>query len=410
MRTGLDLRHVTFVLTSQCNLRCRYCYQNAKKPGRLSPEAFQAALQVCLQSGNRAVEVLFMGGEPLLEFPLIRRAVEFLEDRCPEDMKIRFIVSTNGTLLTDKIVDFLEDHSFATQLSFDGVSTAQDLRGPATFTVLDRWLDRLQEDHPVFFRQNVQVNLTVVPETVAQLPVSIDYLVKKRTSKISIQPSITSDSRWRAEAIDELDAVFGVIFNRCKYFWEETRQIPLLLFQETTTVPPSHGEEWPMCGILAGDLLTVDVDGQVYRCPRFVGSCQEFRSPLQLAGQEAVRVGAIHAPDFLERLVSFPEAARRTGLFNRKEEKYSSYGRCRDCRYLEQCLICPAATMNRLDNNDPNRVSDFCCAFNRVTLKYREQFPKQPSLRDRVRGTPELVAEMKRWQALAEAARAARTT
>ena len=410
MRLDPLVQFIAFILTAACNLKCRYCYQNRHSPGRLSLDELETALSWGIHSAAGKLEILFLGGEPLLEFPLIRQAVEYVEAHQPPDKQVVFRISTNGTLLTDEILKFLERHSFEIQLSFDGLAAAQDLRAPGTFPILDGWLDRWRKDYPDFLRQHLTVSILVVPQNLAYLPDSIRYLVSKGVGNISVAPGITCDSDWRIGSIEELDAVLGQVCEFSLRHRERAGEIPVLLFRDTREDPSDQPQELPMCGILNGHILTVDVDSQAYGCAAFAGSCQEFTTPLQKAAHEAVRIGSIHDPDFEERLAAFQEKARRTGLFDRKEDKYSAYGRCRECEFIDQCTICPASTIHRPGNEDPNRVSDFCCAFNRVALKYRTRFPKQPSLRELIQGTPEMKMEMKRWQALAEAARAARAT
>jgi len=163
------LRYINLVLTAECNLRCGYCYQNAKKPLRMPWETLRAALDLALGSAGFEVGVYFLGGEPLLEFPAIRRAVEYLEKNRPRGRRFSYGISTNGTLWTDEICAFLIDNRFETQISFDGVPDAQKSRGEETFDVLDRLLDRLREEHPSFYRRSVRVAVTTSPETMPHL-------------------------------------------------------------------------------------------------------------------------------------------------------------------------------------------------------------------------------------------------
>src|SRR5688572_4383421 len=124
-----DLHSVDVVLTANCNLRCGYCYQNDKKPRSMDWNTLRASADLLLGSRQPEVHMLFIGGEPLLEFPLIRRAVEYIEAARPRHLTVRYDIITNGTLLREEQTAFLVDHDFAVQLSFDGVPPAQDLRG-----------------------------------------------------------------------------------------------------------------------------------------------------------------------------------------------------------------------------------------------------------------------------------------
>lgn len=57
------------------------------------------------------LRVGFYGGEPLLEFDLIKKCVEYLEDKV-KDKVIHFLITTNGTLLKDEILNYLIEKSF----------------------------------------------------------------------------------------------------------------------------------------------------------------------------------------------------------------------------------------------------------------------------------------------------------
>ena len=147
-----DVDALEVILTAGCNLRCTYCYQNDKKPRSMAWETLRGALDLVVGSENPRVEVLFLGGEPLLEFPLIRRAVEHVRATRAPGKTVSFSIVTNGTLLGRGEAEFLAAHDFETHLSFDGVPAAQALRGPRTFPVLDALVDRLARDHPRFAR------------------------------------------------------------------------------------------------------------------------------------------------------------------------------------------------------------------------------------------------------------------
>src|SRR6516165_2741707 len=132
-----EISALEVVLTAACNLRCSYCYQTEKKARSMEWSTLRAGLDRLMSSKARDVSVLFIGGEPLLEFGLIQRAVRYLETLRQADRHIRKTVITNGTLLQDEHLAFFATHDFRLQLSFDGIEAAQDIRAPGTFKRLD---------------------------------------------------------------------------------------------------------------------------------------------------------------------------------------------------------------------------------------------------------------------------------
>ncbi len=119
-----------------CNLSCIYCYGvdgEYGEKGLMKEEIAYAAVDWLIEQsmGLSEVHINFFGGEPLLNFSLIKKVVEYAKQRCKErNKKIRFSMVTNGTLLKDEINQFLNDHDFSITLSFDGDANVQDKNRP----------------------------------------------------------------------------------------------------------------------------------------------------------------------------------------------------------------------------------------------------------------------------------------
>lgn len=369
---------LVLILTSSCNLSCSYCYQNAKRTRGMSLRTLTAALDLVLSNGRPHVKVIFSGGEPLLEFPLVQKAVAYVESACPPDKEISYVLVTNGILMTESRLDFLEDHSFEIQLSCDGVKAAQDLRGEGTFAKLDRLLHRLRTRRRRFYAKNVKVSLTVTPENLKFLADSVDYFLDRNVHQIAMAYSIGDCSEWNHWQILSMEEQFERVRTSTFRHFVRTGRIPTLFLQSG---PPEAGarvyNSTPVCRAPNGDLLAVDVDGRVFGCVSFVDSYQRFASKLMKMASESVCAGSIHASAFNRRRAMLPKKARKARVFFDRRERYSSYGRCRDCRYISHCLVCPASIGNIPGNEDPRRVPDFCCAFNRQSITSSERFWSQ---------------------------------
>ena len=94
-------------------------------------------------------------------------------------------------MLREEQAAFLVEHDFEVQLSFDGVPSAQDIRGRGTFAVLDRLLDRLREEHPAFLSRKLTVAMTLLPATIPFLADSIEYFLGKDLREIAVSPALT---------------------------------------------------------------------------------------------------------------------------------------------------------------------------------------------------------------------------
>ena len=135
-RVGSEYKPTRLVLslTSNCNLRCVYCYAEAGKknltmPWSIAKEAIDETIKNLQEKGEKSLKVTFHGGgEPFVAFPLMKRCVEYI---CSvwEGQK-DFSVVTNGTLITSEIADWLQVHQFRLTISLDGPPEIQNIQRP----------------------------------------------------------------------------------------------------------------------------------------------------------------------------------------------------------------------------------------------------------------------------------------
>jgi sulfatase maturation enzyme AslB (radical SAM superfamily) len=354
----------------------------------MSWETLEPALDLVLRSQARDVTVRFIGGEPLLETPLMRRAVSYVRERSPPGRVVTYSISTNGLLLDDETVEFLARNAFETQLSFDGIPEAQDIRGRGTHRKLDALLDHLRESFGTFYRLNLHIGVTLHSGNLRYLARSIEYFLAKGIRSISIGPLLSHDPGWRLDDIDELNRQFERIFDLSRAHLRRTGKVPLEVFKKTGTQHDHHrpsGES--MCGAPRGDGIAVDVDGQVTGCVTFAESYQRLPTEFLKSRLDSMRMGKVRDLEFRRRLALYPEAARAAGIFHDKASKHSSYRRCRDCEYLRDCTICPTSIGHLPGNSDPHRVPDLGCAYNLIAFKYRARFPRQSVDANPITGT-----------------------
>lgn len=392
------VRALDLVLTAACNLRCSYCYQTDKRARSMEWATAQAALDLLLRSERDDLLVLFIGGEPLLEMPLIRQAIEYVRAVRPEGKNVEYAMSTNGLLLDGETVAFLAENRIHTQLSFDGVPAAQEWRGPGTHALLDGLLDRVREQFPQYLRRTFTVTITVHSGNLAYLADSVEYLMRKGVWNIGLNTLLTHDPGWTREHLAALDRQFARIFAASLAHRDETGRIPFQPLRRTREKSVHSPEGRLMCGAGTGETITVDVDGQVTGCVTFAESYQKPASDFLRSRLDPMRLGSVRDEAFPRRLALYPDAARAAEIFDEKQEKYSSYARCGECLYLEGCSVCPTSIGHIPGNTDPRRVPDSACAFNLVSQSYRERFPRQPNLAEKLSGAgpePRLVRELR---------------
>ena len=375
MQAVRDFQAVAAVLTTQCNLRCAYCYQSSKDNRRMDWKTLRACIDAALTCALPEVKFLFFGGEPLMEMPMIRRAVADAESRRPADLGVRFGLSTNGTLLDEANIAFLVENGFEVQLSFDGVPGAQDLRGRGTFKALDGTLGHVSRRHPAFFTADLSIALTLSLGTLPHLADSVEYFLAKDVRELVLSPDITLGWGWNEEQTQELDVQFERIYEASLNHLEAKGRIPLPLFRGT-----GNGSERPadgdlVCSAARGTNLIVDVDGRVHTCSLLVPSYQALTSELLLKQTRSMELGSLLAHDFWRGYSRFREKRLDAEMFTfRNKRRSASYGRCGECQYLPDCTVCPVSIGHLPDNDDPYLVPDFVCAFNRVSIEHARRF------------------------------------
>ena len=114
-------------IAHDCNLACRYCFaEEGEYHGRRALMTFEVGKKaldfLIANSGNRRnLEVDFFGGEPLMNFDVVKKTVEYGREQEKKYGKvIRFTITTNGVLVNDEIMDFFNKEMSNVVLSIDG--------------------------------------------------------------------------------------------------------------------------------------------------------------------------------------------------------------------------------------------------------------------------------------------------
>jgi uncharacterized protein len=104
----MSLNTIDLDLTNNCVLACDYCFRGAKNQRRLSLETGKAAINWFIkESGNnKKLSVALFGGEPLMEFELIKQLVPYGQEQAQKAGKsMHFSATTNSVLVNDEMID-----------------------------------------------------------------------------------------------------------------------------------------------------------------------------------------------------------------------------------------------------------------------------------------------------------------
>ena len=118
-------------VTNECNNRCIYCQANGnKKTCHMSEEVAEAALQKIAQSPSEKITIEFQGGEPLVNYRIIKYVIERAEVIL-KNKDVQFAVVSNLSLVTPEIADFFKKNNVSVSTSLDGPRSLHDLNRPS---------------------------------------------------------------------------------------------------------------------------------------------------------------------------------------------------------------------------------------------------------------------------------------
>jgi uncharacterized protein len=129
--TGLHL----FVVTLRCEHSCPYCQVSRQSEDKLrhdmNPETAIGALDLTFRSPSPSLKIEFQGGEPLLNFDLIKFIVEEAKKRNQQIGKnLAFVIATNLALISRDILNFCQTHSIQISTSLDGPQVLHNANRP----------------------------------------------------------------------------------------------------------------------------------------------------------------------------------------------------------------------------------------------------------------------------------------
>jgi radical SAM additional 4Fe4S-binding domain len=270
---------LVLMVSQDCNLGCAYCFGDCNK-GKMSEETAYQAIDYMLERspGQKKFSVTFFGGEPLTNFPLIEKTLDYCEEICKmKDVKINYRMTTNGTILNNRILERMKKHNIEVTVSLDGPEEIHDRyrkfrNGKGTFKVIVENVKLMSQYIPV----SARVTLTKYSPAISEIgnvleeigvknvyfsPVIEDPICINGKNKDFDKMGMTERQLLKLE--QEFDKICeGLILNCSK---EEPKSIYTNMMQLKRTF--SKRRRGCDCG---GNNLAVSVNGDLYPCHWFV--------------------------------------------------------------------------------------------------------------------------------------------
>lgn len=262
MSSPIDRMCLLFV-THQCNLNCVYCYEKFKSKKHLTIETAKCVLANEIsafeeRSTGGTLTIDFMGGEPLLNFDVIRETCLWLWESYP-NAPYRLEMRTNGTALTPESMKWLEENRSRINvgLSLDGIEELQDMNRSGSSSKI-----------PVeFFLRNwpdIPLKTTISPQS---LPLLASSAISFHERGIPFSLTLAQGVDWDAGAPQLLKEQ---LLTLADYYREhpELKPEPSLFVNDFRELSRPETHPFPMCGTRE-EIVAYNAEGERSICHLF---------------------------------------------------------------------------------------------------------------------------------------------
>lgn len=337
-------KNVTFQVTDDCNLACKYCYQINKGKRRMSFETAKKFVDLLLDADesdkyinptNSPFIILeFIGGEPFLEVELIDQILTYFTDQAfvrRHPWATRYIISicSNGILYhTERVQRFLRKYKSHLSLSItiDGNKELHDScrvfhDGTPSYDIAVKAVRHWMNDMKGYMGSKI----TIAPENITHLCDALIHMIKLGYEEINA--NCVYEEGWTIEHAAEF-------YRQTKKFADymlknDLDDIYCSLYEENFFHPKSEVDNQNWCGG-TGVMLSCDPDGYLYPCIRYMESSLGDKQP-------AVRIGDVH-----NGLVSTEKEKEIVKCLNCVTRRTQSTDECYYCPIGEGCSWCSA--------------------------------------------------------------------
>ncbi len=273
-------------IAHDCNLACRYCFaEEGEYHGRralMSLDVGKQALDFLVaNSGNRRnLEVDFFGGEPLMNFEVVKELVRYgRELEKTHDKLFRFTLTTNGILLNDEIMEFANQEMNNVVLSIDGRKEVNDRmrpfrNGAGSYDLIVPKFQKFAESRnqtKYYVRGTFTHNNLDFSE-------DVKHLAELGFKQISVEPVVAKNTDSYAIQQEDLPKIMEEYDKLSQYILEKRKKgegFNFFHFMIDLSGGPCVAKRLSGCGS-GTEYLAVTPWGDLYPCHQFVGE-EEFK-------------------------------------------------------------------------------------------------------------------------------------
>jgi len=279
------LQRLVLNVTNQCNLSCGYCYEYSEdkiaitkdKPKHMTDPVAQAAIDMLFKesAGRPKLHMTFFGGESLLNFELMQSAVAYADAKAAHERRfVDYSLTTNATLLTEEIADFLAEHKFGVTVSIDGDRELHDRmrvfhNGKGSYDIIAPKIKMLLKRH----RTNSIGARVTLSAGVSHVRRIFDHLTQEfGFDGVGFSPATANPDRLYhigGEKMDDVLGQFAELAYEYRDFALQNRHHRFTNISDTLKELHSGVSKAYTCGAGLG-MLGVGTSGDIGACHRFV--------------------------------------------------------------------------------------------------------------------------------------------
>lgn len=195
---------ITLEINQKCNLKCKYCYlydnNNRSMDFYLAKKSIEYAIHKVKLHEDKTIFLNFLGGEPLIDFELMKLIVEYCEGM--HSLNWKYSVSTNGTLITKEVIDFLICYKFDIKISLDGNAEINNVNrvlpnGEGSYKLVNNNIPLLNY-YQTKLKRAVQVTAVFTRETLKFYSYSLKFLTQVKGFKY-ISTTLDTNESWNPD-------------------------------------------------------------------------------------------------------------------------------------------------------------------------------------------------------------------
>lgn len=269
-----------------CNLKCNYCFASQGDfdgEKLLMPlDVGKKALEFLVEnSGNRRnLEVDFFGGEPLMNFEVVKKLVEYGEELEKKyDKNFRFTITTNGVLLDKEKMEYINEKMDNVVLSIDGRKEIHDnmrptVSGKGSYDIITpKFLEftKLRGDKSYYVRGTFTSKNIDFSE-------DVKFLKEEGFDIISMEPVVAEPENDYAILETHLEDILSEYERLSKYYIEKNKSedgFEFFHFMIDLSQGPCFIKRVVGCGA-GSEYLAITPEGDLYPCHQFVGN-EDFK-------------------------------------------------------------------------------------------------------------------------------------